>query len=269
MHQQSDPGEPERLDAIVLAAFGERLSPADADHQSGCLECMQERVSLAGIVTLARNPIEPLGTPDVRPPASVWAGIAAELGLDLNPAQSAAVPVESAAEAVPVATPDSPTPIPRSAHRVPLKRSHRWLLASVAAVALIGAACGGYLLGHSRTPTKAVAVCATNEAALAQMPDAPAGASGQAAVACSTSGPSLRVTTSKLPLREGFYEVWLYAPTSGKMVAVGTLGTNGSGAFTLPAGVDLREFHVVDVSAQLYNGNPAHAQSVLRGPLTS
>ncbi|SDJ45146.1 Anti-sigma-K factor rskA [Frankineae bacterium MT45] len=269
MHQQSDPGEPERLDAIVLGAFGERLSDVDSAHQGGCLECMQERVSLAHIVQLARNPVESTAMSDARPPSSVWAGIAAELGLDVDPSPMNTTSVEPAVEAVPLAAPDSVTPIGRPAHRVQLNRSGRWLLASVAAIALIAGVCGGYLLGHSRTTTRTVAVCATNQAALAQMPDGPAGASGEAAVACSASGPSLRVTTSKLPLREGFYEVWLYAPTSGKMVAIGNLGANGTGAFTLPSGVDLREFHIVDVSAQQYNGNPAHGQSVLRGPLTS
>jgi hypothetical protein len=51
------------------------------------------------------------------------------------------------------------------------------------------------------------------------------------------------------------------------MVAVGTLGDDDRGSFTVPAGLDLTAYHVVDVSAQNYDGNPAHQQSVLRGQL--
>ena len=36
---------------------------------------------------------------------------------------------------------------------------------------------------------------------------------------------------------------------------------------TVPARIDLGVFDVVDVSAQDYDGNPAHKQSMLRGPL--
>ena len=134
-------------------------------------------------------------------------------------------------------------------------------------LALFGATAVGYALGHRGTTTSAS--CPGTKATLAQMPGGPSEVAGRAAVVCSPDGPALRVTTSKLPLRSGFYEVWLYAPSTNTMVAIGTLGADGAGSFTLPAGVNLQEFHVVDVSAQKLNGNPAHDQSVLRGALTS
>ena len=71
-----------------------------------------------------------------------------------------------------------------------------------------------------------------------------------------------------LPLRQGYYEVWLFNPSSNQMVAVGTLADNGTGSFPVPAGLDPHAYHVVDVSAQDYDGDPAHKQSVLRGQLT-
>jgi hypothetical protein len=50
---------------------------------------------------------------------------------------------------------------------------------------------------------------------------------------------------------------------------VGTLGDHGGGTFTIPAGIDLRDYHVIDVSAQDYGGATVqHGQSVLQGPLT-
>jgi hypothetical protein len=53
------------------------------------------------------------------------------------------------------------------------------------------------------------------------------------------------------------------------MVPVGVL--NGStGRFTVPAGVNLTDYPVVDVSLEPLDGNPAHSgTSVLRGTLQS
>ena len=73
----------------------------------------------------------------------------------------------------------------------------------------------------------------------------------------SSDGRQVTVTTPGLPLRNGFYEVWLYDPDRGKggdMVAVGALGDHGRGTFTLPSGIDIRAYHVVNISAQDYGG---------------
>jgi hypothetical protein len=94
----------------------------------------------------------------------------------------------------------------------------------------------------------------------------PAKVQGAATVHRSSDGYRLDVDTHGLPPRTG-YEVWPYDSRVGTMVAIGTLGTGGSGTFTVPAGIGLRAFDVVDVSAQNYAGNPAHQRSVLQGPL--
>ncbi len=63
--------------------------------------------------------------------------------------------------------------------------------------------------------------------------------------------------------------MWLFNPTTQGMTPVGTLGDHGGGTFTIPAGIDLRDYHVIDVSAQDYGGATVqHGQSVLQGPLT-
>ncbi|MDQ0028612.1 hypothetical protein [Arthrobacter bambusae] len=41
---------------------------------------------------------------------------------------------------------------------------------------------------------------------------------------------------------------------------------NDSGSFAIPAGVDLAQYPIVDISDQPYNGDPAHsADSIVRG----
>ena len=65
----------------------------------------------------------------------------------------------------------------------------------------------------------------------------------------------------------GFREVWLLTPDVKGLVSVGTLA-GPSGRFALPAGLDLAEFSVVDVSEEQFDGNPAHSgNSIVRGAL--
>lgn len=259
----SDPHDPvnddERLNGIALAALGESLDPTLAAHVATCPICARDLESLTLTVELARED-DPHVANNVQPPAQVWAGIAAA-----------------------IAEPDVAVPAQRtdaSTHRgrrqvidLPVRAdaprsSRRWVLAAAAAVVLAaGGAAAGYALG-SRSD-QVVAQCQTTQASLGQMPDGPTGVDGTAEVYCADEGRALRVTTERLPLTDGFYEVWLYSPSTDIMVAIGTLGENGAGSFTLPAGVDLSEFHIVDVSHQQFNGDPSHDRSVLQGPLTN
>ena len=52
---------------------------------------------------------------------------------------------------------------------------------------------------------------------------------------------------------DGFREVWLLRPDVSGLVSLGTL-TGSSGRFDLPAGLDLDEFSVVDVSLEQFDG---------------
>jgi hypothetical protein len=65
----------------------------------------------------------------------------------------------------------------------------------------------------------------------------------------------------------GYREVWLMDTGLTQLVGLGVLsGTEGQ--FDLPANLDLREFRVVDVSEEPYDGNPAHSgDSIVRGEL--
>ena len=178
------------------------------------------------------------------PPASVWSGIVAELGLTSTA---------------------RPAPHARDRSSRPLRTRWRYgLLAAAAVVAVAGAAAGGYLAGQSSETNTSIST-----ARLTHLPTGPSDVSGTAEVRSTASGRQLTVTTSGLPLRQGYYEVWLFNPTTQGMTPVGTLGDHGGGTFTVPAGIDLRDYHVIDVSAQDYGGATVqHGQSVLQGPLT-
>lgn len=222
-------------DDLASVALGESPDRDLADHIAGCAECRADLAAYRDVVGLARGAAA--GDEDDVPSPAVWDAIAAAVG----PVAPAVVPLHAAR--------------PR-----PLRRA---LLVAAATVAVLGAAAGGWAIGHTSSSGESSAA----QAALQAQPGTADEARGVAAVHRSGDGYQLVVRTYDLPARSGYYEVWMYDPKAGHMVAVGTLGTGGRGAFTLPGGMDLGAYHVVDVSAQRYNGNPAHDRSVLRGPL--
>jgi anti-sigma-K factor RskA len=124
---------------------------------------------------------------------------------------------------------------------------------------------GARQLSDSTDPGKSDVVAGT---ALAGLPAAP-NASGEADVTQSAQGRTLALDVRKLGAPDGFYEVWLIDKTVTKMVPVGVL-SGSTGRFTLPAGVNLADYPLVDVSVEPLDGNPAHSgRSVLRGTLQS
>jgi len=158
------------------------------------------------------------------------------------------------------------TPAATVRHR-PVFSRPRWrtaMLAGAATVLVMAGAGAGYFLGHRDIASR---VSVASSARLGAMPGGPTNVSGSAIIPTG-DGEQLSVSTRGLPLRQGYYEVWLFNPNCNQMVAVGTLADNGTGSFRVPAGLDPHAYHVVDVSAQNYDGDPVHKQSVLRGQLT-
>ncbi len=144
----------------------------------------------------------------------------------------------------------------------------RWRigLAVAAVIVTLGALGGGYLLGRHND---GAAMNTASHATLLAQPGAPAGVTGTAVVHATAQGHQLTIDSSGLPLRQGYYEVWLYNPASGGMQPVGALADDGSGTFTVAGSIDLRSYDVIDVSAQDYGGSTVvHQNSVLQGPLT-
>jgi hypothetical protein len=225
-------------DELASLALGEQVDGVVADHVRGCPLCLRELEAYRHVAGLARagSPVEGA----TAPPPAVWDAVLAELGAQ---APSAA-------------------PVALIAPRPP--RWRRVALLAAAVVAIAGAGIGGWAIGHTSstgTPDR------TATAVLAAQPGTTSNVHGTAVVHPSSLGYTLNVTSDGLPAGDGYYEVWLYNPSINQMVAVGTLGAGGRGAFTVPAGIDLGAYHVVDVSAQRYDGNNRHERSVLRGPL--
>jgi hypothetical protein len=229
-------------DDLASLALGESASPQLTAHVTGCHRCQQELAAYRRVVGLARA--DDRVDDGAMPPPVVWERI-----------QAAVAPPPAAAAPVPAAV----VPMPER------RRPRRAWLAAVAAVLVLGAGAGGWAIGRTGTGGPASQVA---RAALHAQPGSTENVDGTAIVRPSAHGYQLEVATSGLPARDGYYEVWLYAPSIDTMVAVGTLGTGGRGSFTVPAGIDLSAYHVVDVSAQNYDGNAAHQRSVLQGPLT-
>lgn len=241
-----------REETLALLALGEQVD-ADADaHVRGCPGCLAELAKLEHTVALGRH-VDEQGSdlpadPAAVPSSAVWLAITAEL--DTAPVAAAAVD--------------------RADRRQHPTRPHgvrRGWVALAAAVALVVGAgtAGGYALGRSEDPGVS-SIAAT--AQLNQMPGGPAGVRGVATVRDVAGAPHVTVRAVDLPLRDGYYEVWLFDPEANKMVAVGALPQGGEASFPVPPGLNVRAYHVVDISAQDYDGDPAHKQSVLRGALT-
>jgi Anti-sigma-K factor rskA len=226
-------------DDLALIALGEpAASPVDESHLAGCARCQSELEQLRGVVATGRS-ASPDDTPEP-PPAYLWMRIVDELGL---PAASESVPTLA------------------SRRRPPGWRAVAGVAAAAAAIGVL-ATLGVQALTGSEDSGRLVA-----RVALTPLPDHRG--TGTASVVRVGSSRSLDLTVRGLTKADGFYEVWLLDKDAKRLVSLGLLrGTHGQ--FTLPAGVDLRDYPVVDVSIEPADGNPAHSgNSVVRGQLPS
>ena len=93
-------------------------------------------------------------------------------------------------------------------------------------------------------------------------------ASGQAAVEVAADGSRVLVlTVDETAGDPGYREVWLIDRDVTRLVSLGVL-SGSEGRFTVPDGLDLADFAVVDVSEEPFDGDPAHSgDSIVRGIL--
>jgi hypothetical protein len=250
-------------DTLALLALGEpAASPEDDHHLVSCTRCQSELASLRAVVTVGRQ-VTPADHP-VSPPPAVWDRITAELGI--APGPRTFVPDQadvSGPKADAAATPRTG----ESVVALDERRSARWkrrtaLLTAAAAVVGVLAGVVGAGLVRSSGPEDS-SVVATAEL----KPLSAASASGTASMHRSAAGESLSVQITGLrQVPDGFYEVWLADTQTKKMISVGVLDASDRGSFDVPAGLDLTEYRVVDVSLEAFDGNPQHsAVSVVRG----
>ena len=251
---------------LALAALGEDIPADEAAHLHSCDQCTADVAELIELVTLGREaPSELAEVPD-----DVWIGIRRELAL--HGAPDGSDPLAVATTPPPAATPSDPeaggdsnvVALDRRRSRGPL-----WGIAAVAAMA--GAVVGGAVVwaavdraGTGTSTTEQFVA----QAVLAPLPDKQVSSPGEATVMDSADGQVVRVDARSLPATDGFYEVWLLDEGLTKLVALGALPAGSVGTFTIPPGMSVADYPVVDISLESYDGDPSHSKnSLMRGEL--
>ncbi len=244
--------DPDRL--VDLALFD---SSADTDESVHLAECPGCRAEIDALKQVAEIGAETQSVRDLpAPPESVWAGIAAATGVAESPGE--AQPDDDVVRPFP--------PAHGNGHR--RRRRRNWLppfLLATAAAVLAIAGTVTVLEVTGREPAREV----TARATLAPLESAPPNARGDAEV---LDGEQLRVDVSRLPLTNGYYEIWLLNPRdTTKMQSLGSLPSKTDDVvLPIPPGTDLNTYSLVDVSAEAHDGNSAHSgDSLLRGTLTN
>ncbi|WP_430646192.1 anti-sigma factor domain-containing protein [Agromyces sp. GXS1127] len=280
--------EPEEL--AVLALDGGEPDGDVRAHLSSCTACSAEYAALARTVELGRDApdgdLEP-------PPSAVWSRIHEELGLapELAPDPLAgdALAADELADGAPASAPDAPdasqpdAPEPAPLRHVvprrprstaaaaggPSRRRTWWLVAAAAAVVGLVAGVGiGVAItgvGGDGIDPDANTVLATAEL------DAFPGwddAAGTATVEEDAAGERTILVdlATEVPAGE-VREVWLIRADASGLVSLGLMDGD-SVRLAVPAGIDLDEYPLVDVSAEPVDGDPAHSgDSIVRGEL--
>jgi hypothetical protein len=248
---------------IASIALGERVDPMVDEHVRTCVACRRDLDAYRHVAGLARAGKHAADVP-AGPPPQVWDRIASELALTDPMAVSPAAAAQPQSAPIRGRVTDQLTAAPSPEAVLRTRHWRRSLVAAAAVVALAGTGVAGWALGHR---TSGTAAARSSQAVLAAQPGTSPAARGTAVLHTAAGGYTLSVAADGLPAPRGYYEVWLFNPSINQMVAVGTLGAGARGSFTVPDGIDLGAYHVVDVSAQKYDGNNAHERSVLRGPL--
>ncbi len=237
MQQHSEP------DDLAMLALGEQVPDEVARHVAECTVCAAERDAFAAVLTTVRAAEH--DAPLVAPDDAVWGRIESELEL----ADTSAGPGASVVDL--------------SARR---ERSRPWPW--IAAAAAVGVVAGGAGTGWmmSRTPAEEPPTVVA-QAPLEALPDWD-GATGAASVTVAADGSrTLVLDVAGTVPEDGFREVWLIDREVTRLVSIGVL-EGSQGTFVIPAGIDLDDFAVVDVSQESLDGDPAHSgDSIVRGVL--
>ena len=255
-------------DTLALVALAELdLSPAELEHLAGCPGCTGELDALRRTVLIGRS----AGSVDLVTPAdAVWGRIHSALGLSdavaAPPRLAAAGPAEADPAEADRADAEGPAGEPAPVvHLDQRRRRSAWLpvAAAACAVGIIGGIVGGAWWQSTRAPAPETVI------AQAQLDALPGwAASGSASVEEFADGRrEVVVDLADDAGDDGLREVWLLTADATGLVSVGLLDGE-TGRFSIPAGIDLAEFPVVDVSAEAADGNPAHSgDSIVRGTL--
>ena len=243
-------------ETLALVAMAEaELGQAERTHLDGCAACASELRELRHTVATGRA----ARTVDLAAPSQqLWGRIHGALGLSQAVAvlpgsdefgSSRRAATATAGASIAGVTPRQPGWLP--------------LTAAAAMVGLVGGIAAGIWWQSSRAPdVDPVVATATLE------PQSGWEASGRAWVEEAADGHRevvvrLETAGEAVLLRE----VWLVTADGSGLVSIGFLD-GGAGRFTIPDGIALADYPLVDVSAEFDDGNPAHSgDSIVRGEL--
>jgi len=234
-------------DVLALLALGEHVaSPADREHLLTCDACALESDDLSHAAFVGRSTIDvgDLLTPNDR----VWARISEEVGAGYPSAPS-----------TPAVSAQAPSPV------VSLSSRRRWLpvLAVAASAGLLAGV--GALSWNIMQPAPAVILATATLDAFPDWPDA----TGQAVLESRADGARVLQLNIQATGGTGFREVWLLNNDATELVSLGVV-RGQTGTFVVPDGLDIGRFNNVDVSAEPFDGNPAHSSdSIVRGQFES
>jgi len=179
-----------------------------------------------------------------QPPENLWDDIASEFGLAME-SDADDSDDEQLAEVIPISG---------------WKRYARPVLVAAAVIALVAVGVGTLVSTGDESAETSVLATAELE---------PLGESGSGSAELITTGDgelALAVDFSGVTAEDGFHEVWLLDPDVTKLVSLGPARSDG--LYQVPSGLDPTVVPVVDVSFEIFDGDPSHGgNSVLRGVL--
>ena len=262
------PGSIDHLgsETLALVAMSEAgLSQDERVHLAGCAACARELRALRHTVAAGRSART---VHLVAPGEHLWSSIHSTLGL--SPAVAAPPRLgefgsfrraADAGEAADATSVSDPTPVP-DAPRLP--RSRRWLplAAAAAIVGVVGGSAAGIWWQSPRAPTVVPVLATAN-----LEPQSSWEASGRAWI--EEAGGHREVIVHLVTAGDAVLlrEVWLVTADDSGLLSIGFLN-GAAGRFTIPDGIDLAAYPLVEVSAEFEDGDPAHSgDPIVRGEL--
>lgn len=244
-------------DRFALIAIGEEPIEDERHHLDVCDECAVELAQLEHTVSIGRSTV---ALNDLEsPPERVWDAVLS----DVRALREEEVRAAAASPAAPEPAVSEPPALRRTRTR-PRRRSRATplMFALAASLAVVLAVVG--VTGLLRPASVVQLASATLDA----FPDHQ-GAAGSAVVIELADGErEVEVTLDASVPDDGFREVWLITADASALVSLGTLEGN-TGTFPIPAGIDIRDYVLVDISQETVDGDPAHSgDSIVRGELT-
>lgn len=210
------------------------MAPEHAEHLARCSQCRAALEATERIIDALRAP----AAVEQAPP-ELWDRIAADI------ADDGEAPLASVHQLRPRQQP---------------RRTPWWgLLATAAAGAVIGGAAIAGILSQETTEDEPPAASPTALGEATLEPVADDELSGSAEMVESADGDLvLTIEVSNAPdAGEGYFEVWLRDEDASRLISLGAV-TEGSSTVQVPAGIDLNDFPVVDVSHEHFDGDPGH-----------